>query len=65
MILNLEALEVGAVVRLKDGALVRATENPGDGMWVTGTYLESEKEPALVGTEDLVFGEMIAEQVTN
>jgi hypothetical protein len=65
MILELALLEVGTVVRLKDGAIVRITENPGDGMWVTGEYLENAEEPGSVGTEDMIFGETILELVPN
>lgn len=65
MILELASLEVGAIVRLKDGAIVRITENPRDGMWLTGKYLEHAAEPELVGSEDMIFGETILELMPN
>ena len=38
-----------------DGAVVEIVVNANDGGWILAHFLEHEKEPALVGTEDWVF----------
>ncbi len=35
--------------------------NPKDGVWVFAKYLTSPEDPALIGTEDMIFASDIAE----
>jgi len=48
-------LPVGAKVRLRGDAIGEVTANPRDGGWIFVRYLESPKDPAKVGEEDMVF----------
>jgi hypothetical protein len=48
-------LPVGARVRLRGGAVAEVTANPRDGGWIFIRYLESPRDPAKVGEEDMAF----------
>jgi hypothetical protein len=48
-------LPEGTKLKLKNGAVVEIVTNANDGGWLLGKFLEHEKEPAMVGTEDWVF----------
>ena len=52
---SLQLLEIGAQVRLRNGAVAEVTANPRDGGWVFIRYLEHSKEPAKVGQDSEVF----------
>jgi hypothetical protein len=51
----LRDLPVGTKVRLRSGAIGEITGNPQDGAWIFLRYVESPKDPAKVGTEDMAF----------
>jgi hypothetical protein len=35
--------------------------NPADGVWVFARYLESPRDPALVGQEEMIFAQDVVE----
>ena len=59
--LNVLDLELGAKVRLKDGAVAEVVANPKDGVWIELRYLNVPQNPAQEGTEELVFAENLVE----
>ena len=48
-------LPVGQQMKLRDGSVAEVTANPRDGGWVRARFTESTTNPALVGTEEMVF----------
>ncbi|MGH7031201.1 MAG: hypothetical protein ACREE9_21355 [Stellaceae bacterium] len=46
---------------LVDGAVAEIVSNPLDGVWVFARYLSSPADPALIGSEDMIFAQDIAE----
>lgn len=59
--INVRDLAVGTRVVLGTGAEAEITANPRDGVWLFARYLTSADDPALVGTEDMVFAQDIVE----
>jgi hypothetical protein len=55
--INIRALAPGTRVALADGAVAEIVSNPADGVWLFARYLESPRDPALVGQEDMVFAQ--------
>ncbi|MFT5394372.1 MAG: hypothetical protein ACI8PT_004583 [Gammaproteobacteria bacterium] len=53
--LDLLAIEEGTIVSLSGGATAQVVDNPRDGMWILLKFIEVPEEPALEGTEELVF----------
>ena len=39
----------------------RIVSNPADGVWVFARYLESPRDPALVGQEAMIFAQDVVE----
>ena len=60
-IVNLITIEEGAKITTLNGATAEVVSNPKDGVWVFVKYLTSPEDPDLVGTEDMVFAQDIAE----
>lgn len=60
-IVNLITIEEGSKIATLNGATAEVVNNPKDGVWVFVKYLTSPEEPDLVGTEDMVFAQDIAE----
>ena len=60
-VVNLVTLEEGDRLSLANGAVVEVASNPKDGVWVFAKYLSSPADPALVGTEDMIFAQDIEE----
>jgi len=60
-IVNVRDLAVGTRVVLGSGAEVEIVSNPGDGVWVFGRYLAFVDEPAMVGTEEMIFAQDVVE----
>ena len=60
-IVNLITIEEGSKIATLNGATAEVVSNPKDGVWVFVKYLTSPDEPDLVGTEDMVFAQDIAE----
>ena len=55
--INIRALPPGTRVGLADGAVAEIVSNPEDGVWLFARYLESPRDPALVGQEDMIFAQ--------
>ncbi len=60
-IVNLISIEEGATISTITGATAQVISNPKDGVWVFVKYITSPEDPDLVGTEDMVFAQDIAE----
>lgn len=60
-VINLITLEEGAMIGTINGATAEVVSNPRDGVWVFVKYLTSPEDPDLVGTEDMVFAQDIAQ----
>ena len=60
-VINLITIEDGATISTIHGATAEVVNNPRDGVWVFARYLTSPDEPELVGTEDMIFAQDIAE----
>jgi len=62
--INVRFLEPGTRVALADGSTVAIVANPKDGIWVLARYLTSPRDPALVGTEEMIFAQDVVELAT-
>jgi hypothetical protein len=60
-IINVRELPVGTRVVLGSGAEAEIVANPGDGVWLFGRYLASTDDPAMVGTEEMIFAQDVVE----
>jgi hypothetical protein len=60
-IVNVRELTVGTRVVLGSGAEVEIISNPGDGVWLFGRYLTAADDPEMVGTEEMIFAQEVAE----
>ena len=56
-IINVRLLVPGTCVALSGGATAQIVSNPADGVWLFARYLESPRDPALVGQEDMIFAQ--------
>ncbi len=54
-LVNLLRLEEGVKIALSNGGTAEVVSNPKDGVWVVVRFLTSPDDPALEGTEDMVF----------
>jgi len=59
--INIRALALGTRIALADGAVAEIVSNPADGVWVFARYLESPRDPALVGQEAMIFAQDVVE----
>jgi hypothetical protein len=55
--INIRALMPGTRIALADGAVAEIVSNPADGVWVFARYLESPRDPALIGQEEMIFAQ--------
>jgi hypothetical protein len=55
--INVRTLTPGTRVALVDGAVAEIVSNPADGVWLFARYVESPRDPALVGQEDMIFAQ--------
>ena len=55
--INVRTLVPGTRIVLADGAVAEIVSNPADGVWLFARYLESPRDPALVGQEDMIFAQ--------
>jgi hypothetical protein len=55
--INVRTLAPGTRVALADGAVAEIVSNPADGVWLFARYLQSPRDPALVGQEDMIFAQ--------
>ena len=60
-VINLITIEEGATISTINGATAEVVNNPKDGVWVFAKYLTSPEDPELVGTEDMIFAQDIAQ----
>jgi hypothetical protein len=59
--INIRDLAVGTRVVLGTGAEAEIVANPRDGVWLFARFLSSTDDPALVGTEDMIFAQDVIE----
>jgi hypothetical protein len=60
-IVNTRLLTPGMQIVLVDGAVAEVVSNPLDGVWVFARYLSSPVDPSVVGSEEMIFAQDIAE----
>jgi hypothetical protein len=60
-LVNTRELTPGMQIVLVDGAVAEIVSNPLDGVWVFARYLSSPVDPAVVGSEEMIFAQDIAE----
>ncbi|MBV8736191.1 MAG: hypothetical protein JO007_02835 [Alphaproteobacteria bacterium] len=59
-LVNTRELTPGMQIVLVDGAVAEIVSNPLDGVWVFARYLSSPVDPAIVGSEEMIFAQDIA-----
>ena len=59
--INIRTLAPGMQVTLESGATAEIVSNPNDGVWLFARYITSPRDPALVGTEDMIFAQDVVE----
>jgi hypothetical protein len=59
--INVRTLMPGTRIALADGAVAEIVSNPADGVWLFARYLESPRDPALIGQEDMIFAQDVVE----
>ena len=59
--INIRALMPGTQITLADGAVAEIVSNPADGVWLFARYLQSPRDPALIGQEEMIFAQDIVE----
>ena len=60
-VVNLITIAEGATISTIHGATAEVINNPKDGVWIFAKYLTSPEDPDMVGTEDMIFAQDIAE----
>lgn len=60
-LVNTRLLAPGTRIVLVDGAVAEIVSNPLDGVWVFARYLSSPVDPSVVGNEEMIFAQDIAE----
>jgi hypothetical protein len=60
-LVNTRLLRPGMQIVLVDGAVAEIVSNPMDGVWVFARYLSSPSDPSVVGSEEMIFAQDIAE----
>jgi hypothetical protein len=60
-LVNTRELTPGMQIVLVDGAIAEVVSNPLDGVWVFARYLSSPSDPSVVGSEEMIFAQDIAE----
>jgi len=60
-IVNVRDLAVGTRIVLGSGAEAEIVSNPKDGVWLVARYLTSDDDPAMVGTEEMIFAQDVVE----
>ena len=63
-VINLITIKEGATISTIHGATAEVVNNPKDGVWIFAKYLTSPEDPDLVGSEDMIFAQDIAEVLT-
>ena len=60
-IVNLRLLRPGTKIGLSDRSTAEVVSNPLDGIWVFAKYLSAPKDPAMVGTQEMIFAQDVVE----
>jgi hypothetical protein len=55
--INIRGLSPGTRIITADGAVAEIVSNPADGVWLFARYLESPRDPSLVGQEEMIFAQ--------
>jgi hypothetical protein len=58
---NVRDLAVGLHVKLANGDEAEIVGNPGDGVWLFARYLSCAADPAMIGTEEMIFAQDVVE----
>ena len=59
--INVRVIAPGTRVKLADGAIAEVVSNPADGVWLFARYLESPRDPTLIGQEEMIFAQDVVE----
>jgi len=59
--INIRALTAGTRVVLVSGAEAEIVSNPNDGVWIFARYVSAPDAPALVGQEEMIFAQDVAD----
>jgi hypothetical protein len=59
--INIRELPPGTRIALVDGAVAEVVSNPADGVWLFARYIESPRDPALIGQEEMIFAQDVVE----
>lgn len=59
--INIRTLAPGTQVTLENGAVAEIVSNPKDGVWLFARYVSSPRDPAVVGTEEMIFAQDVVE----
>ena len=59
--INIRELAPGTRIALVDGGIAEIVSNPADGVWLFARYIESPRDPALVGQEEMIFDQDVVE----
>jgi hypothetical protein len=59
--INIRSLSPGTRIALVDGAVAEVVSNPTDGVWVFARYIESPRDPTLIGQEEMIFAQDVVE----
>ena len=59
--INIRALSPGTRIVTGDGAVAEIVSNPEDGVWLFARYLESPRDPTLIGQEEMIFAQDVVE----
>ncbi len=59
--INVRDLAPGTRIALLDGAVAEVVSNPADGVWVFARYIESPRDPTLIGQEEMIFAQDVVE----
>ena len=59
--INIRSLPPGTRIALMDGAVAEVVSNPADGVWLFARYIESPRDPTLIGQEEMIFAQDVVE----
>jgi len=59
--INIRSLPPGTRIALMDGAVAEVVSNPADGVWLFARYIESPRDPTLIGQEEMIFAQDVLE----